>query len=552
MVGVDAEPGPPDRLDPGERREAGVVALHQVGAVGAELVDPPDLRQRRGGLEIGEVRLPAGLDDVVVPERAGLRAPPRVAGDAVGPEQPQPLGHRRRAGRHDPALAAGEALGGIQREAREIADRPDLPAADGRLDGVGGVLDDRDLTAPHRRLDRIHVARATGEVHRHDRPGARRDRRLYEVGVDVQGAWIDVGEARRRARVEDRVHRRGPGERARDDLVARPHAGHAQGQVQRVGARRRGDRVLGAGVLGEALLELGHARARREPARLERLDHRVDLGAADDRRRELEQRLADGRAAVDGQVSGCAGAAHVISKRTAAASAAARASAASLGRAPGEHVPGPVGGDADGAVHVSRCIVEAGIRRPRRPHERARRGFEEPDHPGALGIRASCRLPPRAGRAPPAPPPRARSTPVASFTSSESWPPPRRAATSTIRGPSGPRMTWTYHGPASIPSAATARVAAFGRRRRVALRRVDVALGDPGRVVEVDAIGDRRHDAAALGGEAVHGHLRAGHERLVEDAPAARPRRRAERRRRPGPRRRAGSTSPAGPGGRAP
>ena len=373
--------------------------------MGAELVDPGDLGKRGGRLEIGQVGLPARLDDVVVAERAGLGAPPRVAGDPVGAQQAKPLRHRRGVGGDDAALAAGQALRRIEREAGEVADRADLAAAHGRLDGVGGVLDDRDLATLDRRLDGVHVARPAGEVHRHHRPRARRDRRLDVRRVDVQRLGVDVGEPRRGAGVEDRVHRCRPGERARDHLVARADPGDPERQVQRVGARGRGDGVRRAGVLREALLELGDPRAGRQPARLERRDDRVDLGSADDRRRELEQRLADGRAAVDGKRLGCAGAAHVTSKWTAAATAAARASASSRVGAPGEHVPGPVGRDADRAVHVSRCIVEAHLRRPRRPHAASRAappGIRSRRRPPA---RASRRRAPRAGRAPPAPPP---------------------------------------------------------------------------------------------------------------------------------------------------
>src|SRR5207344_1747063 len=110
--------------------------------------------------------------------------------------------------------------------------------------------------------------------------------------------------------------------RARDDLVARADPGDPERQVQRVRARGRRDGMRRAGVPREALLELGDPWAGGQPARLERRDDGVDLGAADDRRRELEQGLADGRAAVDGKRLRCAGAAHVTSKWTAAATAA--------------------------------------------------------------------------------------------------------------------------------------------------------------------------------------------------------------------------------------
>ena len=56
------------------------------------------------------------------------------------------------------------------------AERAARRAAVARAERAGGVLDERDLLR-HRGLQRLPLDRAAEEVHRHDRPRPRRDRR---------------------------------------------------------------------------------------------------------------------------------------------------------------------------------------------------------------------------------------------------------------------------------------------------------------------------------------------------------------------------------------
>ena len=53
---------------------------------------------------------------------------------------------------------------------------------------------------PGDRHDRVEVARLSGEVHRDERLGPRRDRRLDARRVDVERVGLDVDEHRPRAR----------------------------------------------------------------------------------------------------------------------------------------------------------------------------------------------------------------------------------------------------------------------------------------------------------------------------------------------------------------
>ena len=79
-------------------------------------------------------------------------------------------------------------------------------------------------------MSAVHRGRVAVEVHRHDRHGARRDRRRDRVRVEAEAARLDVDEDRLGA---DQAHGvRGGGERERrhDDLVARPDAQRQQRQ----------------------------------------------------------------------------------------------------------------------------------------------------------------------------------------------------------------------------------------------------------------------------------------------------------------------------------
>ena len=107
--------------------------------------------------------------------------------------------------------------------------------------------------------------------------------------VDVERVVADVGEHRRRAGVDDHVRGRGPGERAGDHLVAGADPERDEREVERRGARRDREHVLRLEVVAHARLELGRARAGRQPARAERLGDGLDLGLGDRGRLEREE-----------------------------------------------------------------------------------------------------------------------------------------------------------------------------------------------------------------------------------------------------------------------
>ena len=160
----------------------------------------------------------------------------------------------------------------------------------GREVGLGGVLDHGQPVPAGDVADPVHRGGMAVEVHRHDRRGARGDRRLDGGRVEAEVVGLDVGEDRAGAGERHRVRRGGEAERRDDDLVARPDAEREQRELQGAGARvhRHARAVLD--VLGELGLERGDLGALREhPGR----EHAFDGGAfllpeLDPRRRHLQ------------------------------------------------------------------------------------------------------------------------------------------------------------------------------------------------------------------------------------------------------------------------
>ena len=87
---------------------------------------------------------------------------------------PQPRGDLRILDGDHAALAGGDHLARVQREARQRPERADRPALVAGADRARGVLDDRQAVALGELEQRVHVGRQAELVHRHDRLRARR------------------------------------------------------------------------------------------------------------------------------------------------------------------------------------------------------------------------------------------------------------------------------------------------------------------------------------------------------------------------------------------
>jgi hypothetical protein len=94
----------------------------------------------------------------------------------------------------DDAFSPPARLGGVEREAREVADRADLagaPVASTAWAASSTIATSRPFTtASMASMSHGPPAKCTD-----DRARARRDRRLDVLRIDVQGARVDVGEA---------------------------------------------------------------------------------------------------------------------------------------------------------------------------------------------------------------------------------------------------------------------------------------------------------------------------------------------------------------------
>ena len=171
-------------------------------------------------------------------------------------------------GDHAAVAVAAQVLAGIEAEARQIAQAAAAPAVMlGRV-RLRRVLDHPQAVPPGDGQDRVHVGRLAVEMHRHDGPRARRDRRLDLGRIQVVGIGRNVDKHRRRAGLVDRLGGRVEGERGCDHLIARADAARQERQVQRRSARSDPDRGLGADKAGESLLERSDLRPHDEAGAL--------------------------------------------------------------------------------------------------------------------------------------------------------------------------------------------------------------------------------------------------------------------------------------------
>ena len=91
----------------------------------------------------------------------------------------------------------------------------------------------------------VEVGGLAGEVDREDRLRALRDACGGKLGIDVEVVVAHVDEDGRRARVDDHVRGRGPGDRRRDHLVARPDAEGDEREMQGRSPGGEREHVLG-------------------------------------------------------------------------------------------------------------------------------------------------------------------------------------------------------------------------------------------------------------------------------------------------------------------
>ncbi len=131
-------------------------------------------------------------------------------------------------------------------------------------------------------------------MHRHDRLGARRDRRDRGGRIDVERVGLDVDEHRLRADPGDAAGGREERIGARDHLVAGPDVQRHQRREHRVGAGRQADGVRRVQVRFQLALEAFDLGPHDEALAVADSGHRLEQGLPQRRVLCLEVEQRDG------------------------------------------------------------------------------------------------------------------------------------------------------------------------------------------------------------------------------------------------------------------
>ncbi|OPZ76002.1 MAG: hypothetical protein BWY77_02004 [bacterium ADurb.Bin431] len=170
-------------------------------------------------------------------------------------------------GDHHTAVAEGaEIFAGIKTEAAIGAEGARLAALILRAVGLAGILNHRQVVAPGDGHHLVHAAAVAVEMDRDDRPRARADLFLDEIGIDAEGEGIDVDQHRRGPGEGDRREGRNGGVGDGDHFIARLHSAGDQGEVEGFGARAHTDGMAHPEMSGKGLLEGAQLPAQNEPA----------------------------------------------------------------------------------------------------------------------------------------------------------------------------------------------------------------------------------------------------------------------------------------------
>ena len=246
-------------------------------ARGEQLLEPGELRDPDRAEKVGQPVVETGRRDVEVAARH----------DAVVAELAERIGELRLVGRDGPALARGDDLARVERQAAHQAERSARRIPVAGAERAGGVLDEDDILG-NGRLQLLPLDRAPEEVDGEHGLRPRRHRVGDAGDVDVERVGIDIDEDGAGSAELDDVRRRRERVGGNDHLVAGADAERQHRQVQRRRAGRDDDRVRGAAGLREPLLELGDLRAHRQHPGRDDLGERGDLGLADVGRRESD------------------------------------------------------------------------------------------------------------------------------------------------------------------------------------------------------------------------------------------------------------------------
>ncbi len=263
VVGFDDRGG----LDAGVIEQAGVGVRHTLA--GGDLVaQHSQLRQQDGGLQGVQAAVHADADVMVAAVLA-------MAGDlAQDSSQGVVVGEDRAA-----VPVAAQGLAGEKAGTGNRGQVAALAAFVAAAQALRRVLDDRQTVPGGNGVDGIHVGALAVQGHGDDGAGPRGDGGFQPGRVQGISARVDVDVDGLGAQQGDSLGRGDIGEARGDDFVARPDPQGHLGDLQCVGAVGDGDAVFGAGIVGQALFQLGDFRPQDELAVGQHtLDAGIDFG----------------------------------------------------------------------------------------------------------------------------------------------------------------------------------------------------------------------------------------------------------------------------------
>ena len=176
---------------------------------------------------------------------------------------------------HRAALDGGHVFVRVEAEHHDIAEGANVATLPARTDGMRCILDHTQTMLARQSVQRVHVERMTGKMHRHDGAGAWRDGRFDRRQIDVPRVQIHVHEHGSCTHASDDIGRGHKTHGGRDHFIARLDADHQQRQFQARSGRGQRPYRAAATELGKLPLQLLHLRAAGQPARTQHLRHRL-------------------------------------------------------------------------------------------------------------------------------------------------------------------------------------------------------------------------------------------------------------------------------------
>ena len=265
-----------------------VIALPQRQALIGDPFSGLELREEKGRIDLAGQIGRADVDPGVLVDRAAQEFFP------VRPLLPQDLGPLRPAhvvDQQGAAFPGGHVLCFMKAHGAERAEAPQRTPAVAGEESLRRILDHQQPVTAGNVEDRIHLAADAGVMHRHDRPGARRDRRFDQRFVEVGGIGADVDKYRGGAAEDERIGRRDERERRHDDFVAGADLGEQGRHLERRRAGMGEQHLLDAQPLCQPGVTAGGKRtvAGEVPIR-DRLTDVIKLAAVDERNVERNMR----------------------------------------------------------------------------------------------------------------------------------------------------------------------------------------------------------------------------------------------------------------------